>query len=76
MNPQQLAFVSVIDEPRISEPLHEEANARSRRSHHFCEGRMTDMRNRSLGRSVTIKMGQQQESTRQSFLAQIAAQVH
>ena len=48
MNSQQLAFVFVVDEARILEPVHEKANARPRGAHHLCQRLMTHLRNRSL----------------------------
>jgi hypothetical protein len=45
MNSQQLTFRSIINEARVLEPLHEEANARPRGPYHFCQRFMTDLRN-------------------------------
>jgi hypothetical protein len=56
MNLQQLALMSVIDESRFFEPLHEEAHPRPRRPYHFRQRFMTDLRN-LCGRSATIKTG-------------------
>src|ERR1700730_10333960 len=76
MNSQQLAFRSVIDEARVLEPLHEEANARPRGPYHFCQRFMTDLRNCCLACSTPIKMGHSEENMGQSFLAGITALVN
>jgi len=75
-NSNRLGVEKVIDEAQFSEPLHEEANPRPRGADHFCQRLMTNVWNHAVMRGLSIKMGKQQESARQSFLAGIAALVH
>src|SRR5260370_5663232 len=76
MNSQELACRPVIDEARVLDFLHEEANARPRGSYHFCQRLMTDFRNCCLACSTPIKMGHSEEDMGQSFLAGITALVN
>jgi hypothetical protein len=75
MNSQK-AFVLAVDEARILEPVHEEANTRPRGAHHLCQRLMTHLRNRSLGCSMAIEVREQQGNTCQSFLARTAMLVN
>ena len=76
MNSQQLTFVLVIDESRFREPVHEKANARSCGPYHFCQRLMAYRRNRGLGSSMPIIVGELQQHMRQSFLARVAVLVN
>ena len=76
MNSQQLAFVLVINEAGFLEPVHEKANARPGSPYHFRQCLVADRRNRSFWSSMPIIVGELQEDTRQSFLAQAAVLVY
>jgi len=59
MNSQQVAFVLVKDETGSPEPIHEKADARTGSPNHLCQRLMTHFRNRSLGCSTAIEVGEQ-----------------
>ena len=64
VNSQRLAFVLVIDEAGFLEPVHKKANARTGRPNHLCQRLKLHLRNRSLGCSMAIEVGEQQKNTR------------
>lgn len=76
INSQRLASEFVIDEARLLEPMHEEANARPRGANHFCQRLMAYFRDGGFGRSMLIIMCEPQENTSQPFLTQIATLVN
>ena len=75
MNSQQLAFLLVIDEARFLEIVHEKTDPRSRGPYHLCQRIVAYPRSCDLG-SMPIIAGEQQENTRQSFLAGVAVMVN
>jgi len=72
VNSQQLAFVIVVYESRVFEPVHEKADARSGSAYHFRQSLMADGGNGGRECPVAIKMGELQQDTRESFLAPVA----
>jgi hypothetical protein len=61
----------VFDEPKLAELVHKKAHARSRRSHHFGERLLSNLRYDGLGPPLLAKVRHQKEQSRQTPLARI-----
>jgi len=66
----------VFDEFKLSEPVHEEAVARTSRAHHFGECFLADLGNEHLGLAFFTKVRQRQKCLGQPLLAGIEELIH
>ena len=61
----------VLDEPELAELVHKKAHARPRRSNHFGERLLANLRYDRLGPPLLAEVRHQQEQSRQTLLARI-----
>src|SRR5579859_8005819 len=59
----------VLDESKLSKPIHEEVHARPRRPDHLRENFLTDLGNHVLRPAFLSEMREQQKDARQSLFA-------
>ena len=63
------ATAVVVNEAELSEPIHEEADARTRGADHLGEGFLADLRDDRYRLGFLAEVGQQQEKPRETFFA-------
>src|ERR1700730_7675680 len=61
----------VVDKAELPESVHEEADTRTGRPHHFCQSLLTQSGDRHLGHALFAELRHQQKHTYQSFFAGI-----
>src|SRR5882762_7342972 len=59
----------VVNKTQFPEPVHEKANPRTSRPHHFGQTLLTDFRDHSLGHTILAKMSQQKKNSGQPLFA-------
>src|SRR3984893_14878502 len=66
----------VVNQAQLSKLVHEKAHAGSRRTDHFRQRLLADLRHDWLGPTFLAKIRQQKEGPRQAFLARIEQLIH
>ena len=66
----------VVNEAQFAEPIHEETDAGTRRPDHLGERFLTDLRDHWLGLIFFAEVGQQQQHSREPFLAGVKEMIH
>jgi hypothetical protein len=61
----------VVNEPHLSESVHEKTDPRSGCSYHLCKGLLADLGNYGLGRTFLAEMSKQEQDPSESFFAGI-----